>query len=131
MKIRKTVTAGLVCLATLFFNVMPVRAQEWSQSFTVTSGFDNSWSSTHTFEFEVTSGITHYVIFTYGYDTWFVKEDYVTNVHGTPHGFYGKGKVTNSDGTSAETGWIASGFSSGKVDVKHTGSVTYTGYLKN
>ena len=130
MKKRKMVTAGLACLATLFLNVMPVRAQEWSQSLTVSSGFDNAWSNTRTFEFQVDPSVSHYVKMTYGYDKFFSK-DYVKNVGGTPQGYYSKGKVTNSEGTSAETGWVSPGFQSGKVDVKHTGSATYTCYLKD
>lgn len=131
MKIRKTVTAGLVCLAMLVLNVMPVRAQEWSQSLTVSSGFTKAWSNTRTFEFKVDPSVSHYVTMTYGYDTFAVNEDYVKGVGGTPQGYYSKGKVTNSEGTSAETGWVRPGGQSGKADVKHTGPATYTCYLKD
>ncbi len=128
---RKMISMCLACVAIVSLNVMPVRAQEWEKSFTVSSGFDKAWSKTHTFEYELDSGVSQYVVIDYGYDTFATNEDFVRNVHGVPHGYSGKGKVTNSKGTSSSTGWISSGFSSGKVDVKHTGAATYTGYLKD
>lgn len=127
---RKMISISLACFALLSLNVMPVKAQEWEQSFSVSSGFNSAWSRSYTYEFKLEEGVYHYVALDYGYDTWAVKEDYVKNVHGTPQGYSAKGKVTNSEGTTAETGYVQSGFSSGKADVKHTGTATYTGVLK-
>lgn len=127
---RKVVSMCLVCLTMLSLSVMPVKAQEWSSSFQVSSGFNSSWSRNYTFEFKVDPSVSHYLTTTYGYSK-FSQKDYVDNVQGTPQGYYGKGIVTNSDGTSDETDWIASGFKSSKAEVKHTGTATYTGKLKN
>lgn len=127
---KKLISMCLGCLAILSLSVMPVNAQEWENSFQVSSGFDSAWSKNYTFEFKVDPDVSQYLMMTYGYDTFLTKEDYVTNVQGTPHGYCGQGQVTNSDGTSAKTNWIESGFKSGKADVKHTGTAKYTGRIK-
>lgn len=108
-------------------------ASEWIDSFTVTTGYANgAWSSPHSFSFTLDDSVTYYTSATYGYDTWWVKEDYIKNVQGAPTGYSAKGRVTNSSGTSMETAYIAHLYSSGKADVKHTGvPVTFTGFLKD
>lgn len=131
MNRRKVSWMCLVAVAVLTLNVMPVDAQEWEQSFTVSTGFTEKWSKSYTFEFILDEYVSQYMIFTYGYDTWWVKEDYVKEVCGVPQGYYGKGRVTNSEGTAMETAYIPSGYKSGKADVKHTGDATYTGFLKD
>lgn len=108
-------------------------AAEWSTSFQVADRYtDGRWESNCTFCYVVDPSVTLYSSATYGYDTWWVNEDYIKNVHGAPRGYSTKGRVTNSAGTGMETAFIPSTYSSGKADVPHTGEpVTFTGFLKS
>ena len=64
---------------------------------------------------------------TVGFDTWWQDEDFVT-LFGTYAGRH-YAKVKNSNGSTDQTSTAASGSSTWKADIKHTGSsVTYYAY---
>lgn len=64
---------------------------------------------------------------TVGFDTFATDEDYVT-LFGTYAGKH-YAKVTNSNEDYDTTNTATSGISTGKADIKHTGTpVTYTAY---
>lgn len=127
MFVKKSSFLSFALMTILVIAGMPVQAQEWEESVDYSAhNFQSKWEDSATLLFEVESGVTYAANFTYGYDTWWVKEDYVTNVGGTITGCYCKGKVTNSEGTAVETGPVLPGYRSGKADVEHTGMPTYS-----
>lgn len=66
---RKVVSKGLACFAMLTLNVIPIKVQEWEQSFSVSKGFDSAWSQNYTYEFKLDERVYHYVQLNYDYDT--------------------------------------------------------------
>lgn len=82
--------------------------------------FSKKWHKTWVFYFE--NGVSGSM--TVGFDTWFTDEDYVT-AFGTKAGKH-YAYVINSKGSLDETNTAAKGETTGKADIKHTGSpVTY------
>ncbi len=108
-------------------------AQTWTDSFQVKGAYSGgAWESSYSFSYVLAPSVVLYSSASYGYDTWWVNEDYIKDVHGAPSGYTTKGRVTNSNGSAMETSFIPSLYSSGKADVKHTGEpVTFTGFLRN
>ncbi len=130
---KKKIILAIACMALfMLFSATPdVQAAshytEWKKS--SSSSFKKKWSDTKAWYIENEAGL--YVSTTFGYDTFAVNEDYVTNCKGT---LGHKAYVCNSQGSSKNTGWYkgstsANGNPSSKADIKHTGvSVVYRLY---
>lgn len=84
------------------------------------NSFSDKWSAVWTFE----CGDTYTGSMTIGFDTWWTDEDFV-KFFGTKNGNHYAG-VKNSSNTIEYTNTEVGGSSTGKADVKHTGTpVTY------
>lgn len=96
------------------------------------TSFTKAWSKVVDMDFNV-SGVLispSSVTLTIGYDTWWVKEDYVTKCF-APTGWDHFARVMNSNGDYEDTKVLKGGYNTGKADVKHTGStVTYYAFIE-
>ena len=91
------------------------------------SVFKKSWSVSTDIIFSY-GRITYACMPVYGYDTWWVAEDYVKKVGGVSEGMKVRGYVENSEGTRAYTKWMTS-YLSGKADVVHKRSTVTYGFI--
>lgn len=85
------------------------------------SGFSKAWEKSTNRSIYI-SGQEYGLYFIYGYDTFWVNEDYISDVGGVPAGCTCNGTVKNSNGSTSKTNSVGTGLKSGKTDIKHTGS---------
>ncbi len=125
-KSKKAIFSLLFCLTLILSISLPSNAatKTYSKTITVSTGFTSAWEYSRYVDIDV-EGLTFGAYIVYGYDTWWVKEDYVKNCGNTPKGCYCQGTVTNSEGTSKTTNKVDDGLRTGKADVKHTGTAKY------
>ena len=120
-----------MALAVIFTTVPNVDAYAapyrlYSAEKHISSGFSRAWSA-RTELYPVDEVDDWGVMITYGYDTWWTKEDYVKKVGGQPAGCEAYGYVVNSEGTWNFTNVVGDAKLTGKADVKHTGNSVYYG----
>ena len=119
----KKITASIMAVASLTVGVTGMSAGAAGTSTTNSAqgqnSFSSSWSAIWYFDCGNYAGSM-----TIGFDTWWTDEDYV-NYFGTKNGNH-YAAVKNSSGDIEYTDTASSGSSTGKADVKHTGTpVTY------
>lgn len=75
--VKYGITSLVVFIMGIVLATLKTYATEWTDSFTVTTGYSSgSWSTPYTFSFDLDDDVTYYISATYGY-TWLSKEDYI------------------------------------------------------
>lgn len=83
---------------------------------------DDSWKADKQIKFNC-DGMEYYCMATMGFeDGTFSNKDYIKGVGGVSVGMKCGGRVYNSKGSEAVTGWIYDGKLSGKASVENTGT---------
>jgi|GEM_PF-3416980 len=133
MKLNKKILSGFIVMnAIALVCTIPVFADKYKSNSTTAkdeghSRFKKVWKDYVCLEVD-----GEYYEFTIGYDTWWVKEDYIKDVFAQEDNdktYYGK--VENSVGDKDTTNRKSDTSKTGKADIKHTGTdVTYYVYAR-
>lgn len=133
MNLKRRILSTILTMSVIMIMcAVPTVAASYKHSSTTASNEGHSSFSKAWKDYGSLKVGKNYYDFTYGYDTWASKEDYITAVYAQKNNsktYYGK--IMNSKGTTDVTDKQSGVSKTDKADVKHTGkTVTYYVYAR-